>query len=363
MLRPKRKIIISVHGIRTTGAWQKQIASVISENGWIYYPMDYGYFNSLRFAMPQIRKSKIEWFRDQFDLIKERYPDVTPSVVAHSNGTYIVANALKTYPALRVDKVILCGSIVRDDFDWKLIFDRKQATLVLNEIGTKDFWAKHANWLAWGDTGPSGQRGFKVSHERLRQPSYEYDHGSFQAYSHYRAFWLPFFDLAEPYQGESDPPWYMEEPVSPYDAARWSAMTYYYQYISRVHNAITEGEIFGSNEGENLTAKCLWIIIPKTPGKASKSAITPFFESHSLKTGRAGKKDPRTFQYKGGEILYDIPTTLNTLSFLDSRKDDELDEAVDEFYKMLNRLIGSSRSQCGDTVEVKKMEDLPSTLS
>jgi hypothetical protein len=28
------------------------------------------------------------------------------------------------------------------------------------------------------------------------------------------------------YEGEKDPPWYAEEPVSPYDAARWSAMTY-----------------------------------------------------------------------------------------------------------------------------------------
>ena len=97
MLRPKRKIIISVHGIRTTGAWQKQIASVVSENGWIYYPMDYGYFTAVHFAMPFIRKSKITWFCHQFDQIKERYPDVTPSVIAHSNGTYIVANALKTY--------------------------------------------------------------------------------------------------------------------------------------------------------------------------------------------------------------------------------------------------------------------------
>jgi len=124
MLRSKRKIIISVHGIRTTGAWQKQIASVVSENGWIYYPMDYGYFTAIHFALPFVRRSKITWFCRQFDQIKERFPEVTPSVVAHSNGTYIVANALKTYPHMRVDKLILCGSIVRQDFDWKTIFER-----------------------------------------------------------------------------------------------------------------------------------------------------------------------------------------------------------------------------------------------
>jgi hypothetical protein len=67
VLKPKRKIIISVHGIRTTGAWQKQIASVVSENGWIYYPMDYGYFTAVHFALPPVRKGKITWFCRQFD--------------------------------------------------------------------------------------------------------------------------------------------------------------------------------------------------------------------------------------------------------------------------------------------------------
>lgn len=363
MLTPKRKIIISVHGIRTTGAWQKQIASVVSENGWIYYPMDYGYFTVIHFALPFVRKSKIAWFCQQFDQIKERYPEVTPSVVAHSNGTYIVANALKTYPHIRVDKVILCGSIVRQDFDWKTIFERKQATLVRNEVGVKDIWAAHANWLAWGDTGLSGQRGFTKDNPRLLQPQFpEFGHATFQAYGHYRAFWLPFLDEPKPYEGETDPPWYAEEPVSPYDAARWSAMTYYHQYISRVHNAIAEHEVFAGNGRDLLPAKCLWVIVPKTPGQAAKGAVTPFFQKHALKTGRAGKNDPRTFQYNAGEILYDIPTTLNTLGFLDNRKDAELDEAVEEFHKWLERLVKSSRSQCADTVQVKTMEELPATL-
>jgi pimeloyl-ACP methyl ester carboxylesterase len=363
MLRPKRKIVISVHGIRTTGGWQKQIASVVSENGWIYYPLDYGYFSAIHFALPRIRKSRITWFCHQFDQIKERYPEVTPSVIAHSNGTYIVANALKTYPHIRVDKVILCGSIARPDFDWETIFERKQATLVRNEVGVKDIWAGHAHWLAWGDTGPSGQRGFTKDHKRLSQPRFpEFGHATFQAYGHYRAAWLPFLDEPMPYLGEEDPLWYAEEPVSPYDAARWSALTYYHQYIARVHYAIAHGEAFATNSNDPLPARCLWVLIPKTPGKAAKDAIIPFFQKHALKAGHAGKTDPRTFHYSGGEVLYDIPSTLNTLGFLDNRKDSELDGAVVEFQKWLERLIRSSRSQCADTVQVKRMEELPAAL-
>jgi hypothetical protein len=364
MLRPKRKIVMSVHGIRTRGAWQKQIAPLISESGWIYYPLDYGYFSALHFALPFVRKAKIKWFCDQFDNVRKQYPGVRPSVVCHSNGTYIVANALKAYPHIHLDKIILCGSIVRTDFDWNTIFVRKQATLVRNEIGIKDIWALRAHWLAWGDTGPSGQCGFSVKNNRLSEATFpEYGHASFQAYGHYEEFWLPFLDEPTAYQGEVDPPWYSEEPVSPYDAARWSAMTYYYQYIARVHHAIAHGEAFANDGKQSLPAKCLWVIIPKTPGKAAQDAVTPFYQENGLETGFAGASDRRTFRYHAGQILYDIPTTLNTMGFLDHRTDTELDEAVNEFQKWLLRLIQSSRSPCADTVHIKRMEELPAVLA
>src|ERR1700685_3023946 len=119
MLRPKRKIIIPVHGIRTTGPWQKAIAPMVSEKGWIYYPLDYGFFAFLFFASPLLRRSKVEWFRKEISRISERYPGVVPSVIAHSNGTYIVSEALWKYPGIKIDKLIVCGSIVRRNFDWK----------------------------------------------------------------------------------------------------------------------------------------------------------------------------------------------------------------------------------------------------
>lgn len=45
MLKPKNKAIISLHGIRTRGEWQTEPASVISAEGWTYFPLDYGYFS------------------------------------------------------------------------------------------------------------------------------------------------------------------------------------------------------------------------------------------------------------------------------------------------------------------------------
>lgn len=273
MLRSKRKIVISVHGIRTRGAWQKELAPVISGNGWIYFPLDYGFFNIFQFAIPSLRRKKIKWFDKEYTAITTRYPDIIPSVVAHSNGTYIVANALKQLEDIKIDKLILCGSIIRQDFDWSHIFEqRRRVTMVRNEVGAKDFWAKNVKHLAWFDTGPSGQRGFfenlllKKHKDRLKQPEFPYGtHDSFQRIRHYENHWLKFLEESMPYEGVEEVPEDFEEVVNPQDAARWSATTYFHQYLGRVREAIEKGEVVDTNTKSKLDAKTLCVIIPAAP--------------------------------------------------------------------------------------------------
>lgn len=364
MLKPKKKAIISLHGIRTRGEWQKELASVVSAEGWTYFPLDYGYFSGVHFATPFIRHAKIQWFRERFNEITPRLDGVIPSVIAHSNGSYIVAEALLKYPGLKVDKVILCGAIVRRGFPWKIIFRQKQATLVRNEIGGKDFWSGMVRTLAPKDTGPSGKEGFAEPHSRLIEERFpEYTHSDAFGYEHYREFWMPFLNRLEPYEGEKEPPWYAEEPVSPYEAARWSAMTYFHQYVRRVTDAIAAGEVFAGRPEAPLAAKELHIIVPPTPGKAARKEITAFFQKHGLKEGFVGTADRRSVHFNAGEILYDIPTTLNTLGFLDNREDDELPEAVQRFEEMLRQLISGPRSDCSETARIVRMEKLPETLA
>jgi pimeloyl-ACP methyl ester carboxylesterase len=365
MLRPKRKIIISVHGIWTTGSWQKELASTISERGWIYYPLDYGYFTPIRFAIPFLRRGNIEWFRQQFAQIKSRYPDVTPSVVAHSNGTYIVCEALLKYPEIRIDKLILCGAVVRRSFEWTTVFDRKQVTAVRNEVGQRDIWSRSVRLLAPFDSGPSGQQGFLVRHERLDEPVFSgYAHSSFHSVGHYQEFWLPFLDKAVPYIGDDVPVRQSEELVSPYDAARWSAMTYFHQYVSRVNDAISRAEIFGHDDKLLPSVKALHVIIPRTPSEASKPSVAGIYRKYKLKEGCTGKLqgDRRSIHYNGGELLYDVPTVINTLAFLDKRTDEELTDAVAEFGNCLRQLVHSPRHGCQGTVQVINLHELPSEL-
>jgi hypothetical protein len=117
-----------------------------------------------------------------------------PSIVAHSFGTYILGYSLLRYKNIRFDKVILCGSILPQDFPWTAILDRGQVTAVRNEYGAKDVWSKLAHWLVAG-TGPSGQSGFWFSHPNLMQERFDFEHSEYFNRGHIIDSWLKFMDL------------------------------------------------------------------------------------------------------------------------------------------------------------------------
>jgi hypothetical protein len=355
MLRTKRKIVISLHGIRTRGLWQKDLSPLISEQGWIYYPLDYGWFSVLFFVPGFLRSRKIEWFRDRYREIRNRYPDVIPSIIAHSFGTWIVCKAIAKYEHLRFDKIILAGSVAPNDFDWKNVLARSQATSVRNDRGKKDIWARFSKWFAWG-TGSSGFSGFSQQHDVLMERVYpEYDHSSAFGYDHYLGEWIPFLARAVPFvNGEI--PAESEEPVSPYDAARWSAITYFKQYICRLAGAFTRGEVFtDDSSGPVETKGRLVVLVPKTPGDASEVATNRYYAQNGFRRVSFGNPARRTAQLGRDSIVYDIPTTINTLLCLDHRTDAELVDAVDEFAETLQERIDDPASEVRGVVEIKRI--------
>jgi hypothetical protein len=368
MLKQKRKVVISLHGINTDGVWQKHVAPVISQQGWIYYPLDYGNFSPFKFIQESERKAKIEWFRDEINEICQKIDPIVPSVIAHSFGTFIACNTLDKYKNIHLDKLILCGSIVPQDFDWKKIIERKQVTMVKNDCGGKDFWAKISGKFVDG-TGPSGRHGFNQKHERLIDDHFErFEHSDFFGYDHYVGEWIPFLETDLAYIGETETLGQQEEPVSPIEAARWSAMTYYHQFITRAVHAMRNNEVYTivhpeSQEAktgakpEQVKAKGLVIAIPSTPGGAKAGAITDFSNDLGLKDVNIGKS-PRTVKYGSDGYLYDVPTILQTLSFLDHRKNEELGPAILEFRRMVEKILDGPTSDERKLVRTETVEKL-----
>lgn len=351
MLKQKRKVVISLHGINTDGAWQKDVAPIISEQGWVYYPIHYGNFSPLEFVRSGEREEKLAWLRKELEHIRKHVQPILPSLIAHSFGTWLICNALDKFEGIRLDKLILCGSIVPQDFDWKKIIERKQITSVKNDYGGKDFWANISGKFVSG-TGPSGRKGFTQKHERLTDDHFDrFEHSDFFGYDHYESEWIPFLETDLPFWGEKIPPTYAEEPVSPIEAARWSALTYYRQFVTRAVDAIRRNEVFsfvkpGSGEPASrspLEAKGLIVAIPEKPGGAKGGAIMDFSKAMNLGDVNIGNP-PRTCKLGPDGFLYDLPSILQTLSYLDHRDDDELAPAVAEFRRMLEKILDGPHS-------------------
>ena len=73
---------------------------------------------------------------------------------------------------VKFDKIILCGSILPEDFDWSRLLGRDQVGLVRNECGHKDVWAGIVEYFVEG-TGKSGKSGFTFFGDSLKQERFE----------------------------------------------------------------------------------------------------------------------------------------------------------------------------------------------
>jgi len=196
-----RHLVLSLHGIRTRGTWQKDLTRSLNEGGFDHEPLDFGFFRALQLIMPGARRSRTEWFREEYTRINATLGE-PPSIIAHSFGTYLVTRALSMYPEIRFHRIILCGSIVRNDYPWSTIIQEQQRVeRILNEHGQRDFWA---GIVAWGvaDAGSSGVTGFEdLAGGAVVQRSHpEFRHSDYFYKLNYEHTWVPFLKGVDPAQ-------------------------------------------------------------------------------------------------------------------------------------------------------------------
>jgi len=145
-----------LHGIRDLGRWSAKFEQTIEQK----YPHmrgkmaivspRYGYFGMGPFLFEGVRKRYVRWFMDEYTEALARYPKVDHSRIrffGHSNGTYLLADALSTYSAMEIERVVFAGSVVPRNFDWSglTIKDtsdqpaRPRVRAVRNYVGTEDW--------------------------------------------------------------------------------------------------------------------------------------------------------------------------------------------------------------------------------
>ena len=138
-----RHVVFVMHGIRDRGReWQPALAKAIEDaggEGMQTIVSDYGYMPMLKFLLVSERRKRVRWFMDRYIEARAKYPNADISYVGHSNGTYVLAESLRTYHTCRVKYVVFAGSVVRTDFPWNRFMDEKRVLSVRNFAGARDW--------------------------------------------------------------------------------------------------------------------------------------------------------------------------------------------------------------------------------
>lgn len=188
------EVVFVLHGIRDLGRWAANFETAIDR----LYPgrranlavvsSRYGYFGMGPFLFEDVRNRYVRWFMDQYTETLARYPKLKRENIrffGHSNGTYIVAEALQAYDEMRIERVVFAGSVVPKAYPWAKLGDRVKR--VRNYVGTQD-WVVALFPRLFELPGPSllgnsiGSAGFNGFDDEARVDNVRYVHGEHGAF-------------------------------------------------------------------------------------------------------------------------------------------------------------------------------------
>lgn len=159
--KDSKKLLMTVHGIRTYGKWQSSLQQETKaySDEFEYIDIKYGYFDIISFCIPYFRSKKIASISNRVSQLIDDAPDKDIYLVAHSFGTMIVCEALNTRTSpSKIKRLIMCGSPLSHKYDLDKVVASSELTI--NDCGTKDAILVLARTLVLG-LGDAGRTGFQ----------------------------------------------------------------------------------------------------------------------------------------------------------------------------------------------------------
>lgn len=195
------QLIVMVHGIRTFANWQQPLKAEFKKAGLEVEPTSFDYFDLISFLvpLPWFRNIKITRVSKQLRKAIDSHDGANVSILAHSFGSYIVAEILAAEPDLKVHRVVFCGSIVPSDHPFITQLGSRIKTRVVNDVGGRDGWPALANSVTTG-YGHTGTYGFNVPGVDDRWFK-GIDHSGFLNPRFCKKYWIPFFKSGEIVEG------------------------------------------------------------------------------------------------------------------------------------------------------------------
>src|SRR6266481_5598890 len=162
--KPSHAVIL-IHGIRTQGEWQQRVKGILEDPDTTVIPTRFEFFDLVSFLLPMnaLRMRPVNRILRQIRVVNSWDHISKLTLVCHSFGTWIAAKILEQHPDLWFHRLVLCGSVIPDSFEW----DRYAGQLgevgspghVVNECGMNDILPVLAASITWG-YGSSGRFGF-----------------------------------------------------------------------------------------------------------------------------------------------------------------------------------------------------------
>jgi hypothetical protein len=138
-----KRLVVTVHGIRTFGQWQERLQALVQEANpaieFVHY--HYGYFSVVAFLLPPLRFLATLRFRRHLRRLRQIYPDREISIVSHSFGTHLTTwglMGLRRGSRPRLKHLILAGSVLKTTFPWGSLLDAGSVETVVNDCGIHD---------------------------------------------------------------------------------------------------------------------------------------------------------------------------------------------------------------------------------
>jgi len=186
-------LVIAVHGFNTRGDWKNVLGLELSRatdgERYLYRPWDYGSFRAA-ILNPFSRRKQVNKFHDFFDDLLGKFPEKPEiCIVAHSFGTYIVGHALLRFPEIKIDRLLMLGSALPQDFPWDGSAGRFGRILCIT--GGADRALLISKFIP--GLGDAGLHGFKSDTPRLSHHSEPHsDHSDLFGAGYMKSRWLPF---------------------------------------------------------------------------------------------------------------------------------------------------------------------------
>lgn len=182
-----KQVLLLMHGIRDYGKWAEDVRSEIKRHASVRAEIaNYDYLPLLPFLLGIGRNRQVRLLMDRYAEARSTYPNAEVSFLGHSNGTYVMASALRRYPACRFARVAFLGSILHRRFPWRREMQACVGEL-RNYVATADcvvaifpsFFEAARMLPANRDFGSAGHTGFTQVDDRFQNVTYiEGGHGA-----------------------------------------------------------------------------------------------------------------------------------------------------------------------------------------